>query len=77
MARESRSWTAALTRPIVALVIVTVSLAFVPAAGAVPPVLVTVGSQSLHRRRRSPRQSQTSPSSRSPPDPTAQQTASS
>jgi hypothetical protein len=48
MARASRRWTAAPTRLIVALVTITVSLAFVPSAGAVPPVLLTVGSQSLH-----------------------------
>jgi hypothetical protein len=48
MTTEPRSSTAGLTRTIVALVTVTVSLAFVPSAGAAPPVLLTVGSESLH-----------------------------
>jgi hypothetical protein len=44
---ESRGWAAA-SRCVVGAVCAAVWLAFVPSAGAVPPTLLSVGSQALH-----------------------------
>jgi hypothetical protein len=46
--RRPRASTAAASQLIVALVIVTLPLVLVPSAAAVPPTLLTVGSQALH-----------------------------
>jgi hypothetical protein len=46
--RRPRASTAAASRLIVGLVIVTLPLVLVPSAAAVPPTLLTVGTQALH-----------------------------
>jgi hypothetical protein len=47
MTRPSHSWSAA-RRAVAASAIAAIALVFVPSAAAVPPVLLTVGSQNLH-----------------------------
>jgi hypothetical protein len=48
MAQHVRSWTKLGARLVASFTIAAGSLAFIPTAGAIPPVLLTVGSQALH-----------------------------